>query len=88
LNKNEDSSVEEQVEITEQVVENDQQLNIIENEIMDNKPKRLVVILDPAHGIDTPGKRSPDGVHLEYIWSRKVCRMLEQALKQKGFKVE
>jgi len=31
---------------------------------------RNVVILDPAHGKDVKGKRSPDGTHLEYLWSR------------------
>jgi N-acetylmuramoyl-L-alanine amidase len=31
---------------------------------------RQAVILDPAHGKDTPGKRSPDGLHREYLWSR------------------
>lgn len=31
---------------------------------------RVGLILDPAHGKDTVGKRSPDGLHLEYKWSR------------------
>ena len=25
------------------------------------------IILDPAHGIDVAGKRSPDGKHREYL---------------------
>lgn len=29
-----------------------------------------LLILDPAHGEDTPGKRSPDGIHREWQWSR------------------
>lgn len=29
------------------------------------------IILDPAHGKDTLGKRSPDGIHREYLWSRE-----------------
>lgn len=32
---------------------------------------KQAIILDPAHGKDTIGKRSPDGSHLEYIWSRE-----------------
>ena len=31
---------------------------------------KQAIILDPGHGIDTPGKRSPDGTHREYLWSR------------------
>ncbi len=30
-----------------------------------------LLIFDPAHGSDTPGKRSPDGKHREYLWARK-----------------
>jgi N-acetylmuramoyl-L-alanine amidase len=29
-----------------------------------NKP---IILLDPAHGEETPGKRSPDGNHREYL---------------------
>lgn len=32
---------------------------------------KQAIILDPAHGIDTLGKRSPDGTHREYLWSRE-----------------
>jgi hypothetical protein len=34
------------------------------------------LILDVAHGKNVPGKRSPDGVHLEYLWSRNCARSL------------
>lgn len=50
--------------------------------------KRLVVILDPAHGQDVKGKRSPDGKHLEYKWSREICNKLSQELQKLGFRVE
>ena len=49
--------------------------------------KHVVVILDPAHGADVKGKRSPDGTHLEYKWSRMVCKDLEKVLKSMGYKV-
>ena len=50
--------------------------------------KKLVIILDPAHGSDTPGKCSPDGIHREYKWSRKVLKDLEKRLKDNGYRVE
>ena len=49
--------------------------------------RRLLPIIDFAHGADVPGKRSPDGRHLEYKWSRKVGRMLGNRLRQCGFEV-
>jgi N-acetylmuramoyl-L-alanine amidase len=36
----------------------------------------IAVILDPAHGKNTPGKRSPDGRHREYLWSRERIRKI------------
>lgn len=48
---------------------------------------KLVVILDPAHGEETAGKRSPDGKFREYRWSRDICKKLEAALKEAGFDV-
>lgn len=50
--------------------------------------KKLVVILDPAHGNDVAGKRSPDNTHFEYIWSRCISTLISQKLKAKGFRVE
>lgn len=41
----------------------------------------MKVLIDAGHGIDTPGKRSPDGAFREYLWNRqvadKVCSHLE-----------
>ena len=47
----------------------------------------LHIILDAAHGIDTPGKRSPDGKHREYLWSRQRIASLTFKLKAIGFEV-
>lgn len=47
----------------------------------------LTIILDPAHGSDVAGKCSPDGVHKEYIWSRKICSQLYTHLIQLGYTV-
>lgn len=37
---------------------------------------KKLFILDVAHGKSTPGKRSPDGKHREYLWSREICRKI------------
>ena len=34
------------------------------------------ILIDAGHGIDTPGKRSPDGSFLEYLWNREIAEML------------
>lgn len=44
-------------------------------------------ILDVAHGKSTPGKRSPDGKHLEYLWSREVCALVLNKAKNAGLDV-
>lgn len=49
--------------------------------------ERLKIILDPAHGSDTPGKQSPDGTHKEYKWSRELCAKLAVALNSFGYDV-
>lgn len=43
---------------------------------------KQAVILDPAHGKDTPGKRSPDELHREYLWSRgRIATIVNNILK-------
>lgn len=49
--------------------------------------RRLLPIIDFAHGSDVAGKQSPDGKHKEYLWSRKVGKALAERLKQEGFNV-
>lgn len=49
--------------------------------------RRLLPIIDFAHGSDVAGKQSPDGRHKEYLWSRKVGKMLAESLKHEGFEV-
>lgn len=36
----------------------------------------MLILIDPGHGIDTPGKRSPDGKFLEYLWNRQIADFL------------
>lgn len=46
--------------------------------------KKLLVILDNGHGINTKGKRSPDGRLLEYRWARDFVERLDKRLKKEG----
>lgn len=36
----------------------------------------MIVLLDPGHGVETPGKRSPNGQFLEYKWNREVADLI------------
>lgn len=49
--------------------------------------KNIVIILDPAHGADVAGKRSPDGRHHEYKWSRERVSALRVILTSMGYEV-
>ena len=42
------------------------------------------VMLDPGHGFETPGKRSPDSELLEYKWNRDCCNRVVEHLKKLG----
>lgn len=46
------------------------------------------VLLDAGHGIDTLGKRSPDGAFLEYKWNREVAELAYALLQEHGFDVD
>lgn len=45
---------------------------------------RIKVLLDNGHGIDTAGKRSPDGKLREYDWDRKTANVTLSILKERG----
>ena len=36
----------------------------------------MLILIDSGHGIDTPGKRSPDGKFLEYLWNRQIADLI------------
>ena len=40
----------------------------------------MEILIDPGHGIDTPGKRSPDGLFREYLWNRQVADLILEGL--------
>ena len=44
----------------------------------------MKILIDPGHGIDTPGKRSPDGLFLEYLWNRHVADLILEGLVSAG----
>lgn len=45
-----------------------------------------LLIFDRAHGANVAGKRSPDGKHLEYLWSKTVIDKLRNRLTEIGIK--
>lgn len=44
----------------------------------------MKILIDPGHGIDTPGKRSPDGLFREYLWNRQVADLILERLLSAG----
>ena len=44
----------------------------------------MLILIDPGHGIDTLGKRSPDGKFLEYLWNRQIADLLLDRLMIMG----
>lgn len=48
------------------------------------KLKKLKVLIDNGHGINTPGKRSPDGSLREYAYTREIAIRVEEELKKHG----
>lgn len=45
----------------------------------------IKILLDNGHGINTQGKRSPDGRLLEYKYTREIVKMIYDKLKSEGF---
>ena len=44
----------------------------------------MKILIDAGHGIDTPGKRSPDGLFREYLWNRQVADLVLDKLLNAG----
>ena len=44
----------------------------------------MKILIDPGHGIDTPGKRSPDGLFQEYLYNRQVADLILEGLLSAG----
>ena len=48
----------------------------------------MVILADPGHGIDTLGKRSPDGVLREYKYYREIAAEVVKRLKTMGYNAQ
>ncbi len=46
------------------------------------------ILIDAGHGIDTKGKRSPDGKLLEWAWNMKTAQIVYDLLKDLGCDAE
>ena len=48
----------------------------------------MKILIDNGHGIQTKGKRSPDGKLLEYAYTRDLARRIVSILKARGYDSE
>ena len=48
----------------------------------------MKILIDPGHGLDTPGKRSPDGRFIEAQFNREISRNIVCELKDRGYDAE
>ena len=48
----------------------------------------MKILIDNGHGIQTKGKRSPDGHLLEYAYTRDLARRIVSILKARGYDAE
>ena len=48
----------------------------------------MKILIDPGHGLNTPGKRSPDGTFLEATYNRKIAKRIVAELQNKGYDAE
>ncbi|MGM9785578.1 MAG: N-acetylmuramoyl-L-alanine amidase [Candidatus Cryptobacteroides sp.] len=45
----------------------------------------MKILIDNGHGQNTPGKRSPDGRFLEYLFNRTIARQIVADLTDRGY---
>ena len=48
----------------------------------------MKILIDNGHGLNTPGKRSPDGQFLEAIYNREIAKRIVAELLTKGYDAE
>ena len=48
----------------------------------------MKILIDNGHGIQTSGKRSPDGTLFEYAYTRELARQIVKILKSRGYDSE
>ena len=51
------------------------------------EPMSKKIVLDPGHGVETAGKRSPDGTYLEHEFNLDMARRLKAILERHGVSV-
>lgn len=54
---------------------------------MNSNKSDYIICLDNGHGVNTPGKCSPDKKLREYQYAREIVNMLAVKLKENGYKV-
>ena len=48
----------------------------------------MKILIDNGHGLNTPGKRSPDGKFREAVYTREIARRILDELKDRGYDAE
>lgn len=48
----------------------------------------IKILIDNGHGVNTPGKRSPDDRFREYAWAREIARAIVADCKDLGYDAE
>lgn len=48
----------------------------------------MKILIDNGHGEETPGKRSPDGLLREYLYTREIAAKIVNELKEHGYDAE
>lgn len=48
----------------------------------------MSILIDNGHGINTPGKRSPDGRLREYLYTREIADAVVLELRRRGYDAE
>ena len=48
----------------------------------------MKILIDNGHGVNTPGKRSPDARFREYAWAREIARAIVADCKDLGYDAE
>ncbi len=48
----------------------------------------MIILIDNGHGIDTAGKRSPDGRLREYKYAREIAAEVVKRLKARGYNAQ
>ena len=48
----------------------------------------MKILIDNGHGLNTPGKRSPDGTLIEAAYAREIAKRIVADLTDKGYDAE